>query len=214
MKLTVTIARQLGSGGSELGHSLAEALGIRCIDREIISQTAKQFDLQEEELADREERVVSFWERMLSGFVVGAPEAAYVAPPPTQMPSDREIFEAETEVLKKIAAQEGCVIVGRAASHVLTPHPLMLNILLHAPLEFRMARVMQIYGAETPEAARAKIHQSDSMRAKSIAQMTGKNWMAPENYHLCIDTSTLPMPEIAQTLAEFIRRKLASAESS
>lgn len=209
MKLTVTIARQLGSGGSELGHSLAEALGIRCIDREIISQTAQQFDVQEQEVADREERVLPFWERMLSGFVVGAPEAAYVAPPPTQMPSDREIFEAETEVLKSIAAREECVIVGRAASHVLSPHPLMLNVLLYAPLEFRIARVMQVYGVTTPNEARAKIQQSDGMRGKSIAQMTGKDWMAPENYHLCLDSSTLPMAEISQLLTEFVRRRMA-----
>lgn len=213
MKLTVTIARQLGSGGSELGHSLAEALGIRCIDREIISQTAKQFDVQEQDVAEREERVAPFWERMLNGFVVGAPEAAYVAPPPTQMPSDREIFEAETEVLKRIAAREECVIVGRAASHVLIPHPLMLNVLLYAPLEFRIARVMQVYGAATPEAARAQIQRSDSMRGKSIAQMTGKDWMAPENYHLCIDSSTLPIPEISQLLTGFVRHRIAVSGS-
>ncbi len=211
MKLTVTIARQLGSGGSELGHSLATALGIRCIDREIISQTAQQFDLHEQEVADREERVLSFWERMLSGFAVCAPEAAYVAPPPTPMPTDRDIFEAETEVLKKIATQEPCVIVGRAACHVLPHHPQMLNIFLYAPLEFRIQRVMQLYGEPTPEAAQQKIQQSDTMRGQSIAQMTGTDWMSPENYHLCLDTSTLPLPDIAQMLAELIRRKMASA---
>ena len=214
MKLTVTIARQLGSGGSELGQSLATALGIRCIDREIISQTAKQFDVQEADVAEREERIAPFWERMLSGFVVGAPEAAYVAPPPTQMPSDREIFEAETEVLKGITAREECVIVGRAAGHVLDPHPLMFNVLLYAPLEFRVARVMQSYGAATPEAARAQIQRSDSMRGKSIAQMTGKDWMAPDNYHLCIDSSTLPMEEIAWLLTGLVQRRMALAQKN
>lgn len=205
MNLTVTIARQLGSGGSQIGQSLATALGVRCIDREIISHTARQFDLQEGEVAVREERVSPFWERMLTGFVVGAPEAAYVAPP-VQRPSDRDIFDAETEVLKSIAAQEDCVIVGRAAGHVLPSHPRMINILLYAPLDFRVARVMEIYGIATPAQARAKVQGADAMRGKSIAQMTGHDWLSPENYHLCLDSSALPLPEVSRLLFEFVRR--------
>ncbi|RYX80774.1 cytidylate kinase-like family protein [bacterium] len=210
MKLNVTIARQLGCGGSDLGNSLASALGIRCIDREIISETAKQFQIQEQEVANREERVASFWERMLSGFVVGAPEAAYIAPPPTYMPTDREIFDAETEVLKKIATQEDCVIVGRAACHVLPPHPGTVNILLYAPLQFRVERAVKYHGQKNAEEARTVILDADNMRAKSISQMAGKDWMSPENYHICIDTSTLPFPQISQLLTDFVRAKTAN----
>lgn len=209
MNLTITIARQLGSGGSELGHRLAEELGIRCIDREIISQTAQQFDVQEQEVEHREERVTPFWERMLAGFVVGAPEAAYV-PPPTQTLTDRQIFDAETEVLKTITAQEDCVVIGRAAVHVLPRHARMLNLLIYAPVEFRIPRVMQTSGALTPEQALAKIQQSDTMRGKSISQMTGTDWMSPEHYHLCINTSTFPLDDLCPRLAEMVRRKMGA----
>ena len=208
MKFVVTIARQLGCGGSEIGHSLATALGIRCIDREIISETARQFDLQEQEIELREERVLPFWERMLTGFVVAAPEAAYV-PAPSQMPSDYEVFHAETEVLKNIAARQSCVIVGRAATHILPPSPQKISILLHAPLDFRVARVMQYLDSSDSDLALTKIERSDSMRAKSIAQMTGQNSMAPENYQLCMDTSALPLPQIVSWLADFVTQKTA-----
>ena len=209
MNLTVTIARQLGSGGSEIGQSLAQALGIRCIDREIVSETARQFDLHEGELSAREERVSPFWERMLTGFVVGAPEAAFV-PPPLLTPSDRDIFDAETGVLQTIAAQQDCVIVGRAARHVLPVHPRMINFLLVAPLSFRVPRVMALYGVATEAQARAKIQASDAARGKSIFQMTGHDWMAPENYHLCLDSSALPLPEVSRLLLEFVQAKMKS----
>lgn len=211
MNFTVTIARQLGSGGSEIGRDLANALGVRCIDREIISQTALQLDLLDHEIAAREERVMPFWERMLTGFVVGAPEAAYV-PPPVLTPSDSEIFEAETQVLKTIALQESCVIVGRAAGHVLPPHPRMISVLLYAPLEVRIERVMRVHAVATPAQARAKIAYSDSMRGKSIAQMTGHDWMAAENYHLCLDSSALPFSDTTRLLCEFVRGKIGVEE--
>jgi len=210
MNITVTIARQLGCGGSEIGRRIASALGVSCIDREIISRTAERFDLSEREVAAREERVSSFWERMLNGFAIGAPEAAYLAPP-FQTPTDQEIFEDETEVLRTTAQQESCVIVGRAAAHILEPHPGMVNLLLHAPLKFRVPRVMEYYGAGDEEQARALIAQSDAMRGKFMAQMAKKSWTAAENYHLAVDSSTLPLPELAEFLTAYIRRKVAVA---
>ncbi len=207
MKLTVTIARQLGSGGSEVGQSIADALGIRCIDREIISRTAQRLELHEQEVTNREERVSSFWERMLTGFIIGAPEAAYIAPP-FQTASDRDIFDDETEVMKAIVQKEDCVIVGRAAAHVLPPHSKMVNILLHAPLSFRIPRVMEFYGARNEAQARAQIEQSDAARGKLIAQMTGHNWSAAANYHMCVDSSALPLSEITDLAVDFIQRKL------
>ncbi len=207
MKFTVTIARQLGSAGSEIGQNLAAQLGVRCIDREIVSHTAQQSGLSEDEVAAREERVASFWERMLVGLSVAAPEAYYVAPP-FETHSDRELFESETEVMKAIAQQENCVIVGRGATHILPKNPCTVNLYLHAPLSFRIPRVMKFYGATDETQARDMIRQSDAMREKYIAQMTGRNWTSAENYHLCIDSSSLPMPELCDFLVAFVQRKI------
>ena len=135
MRITVTLARQFGCGGSYLGQCVAESLGVRCLDREILSHAAQRLSAEEEDLAAREERGRPFWERMLRGISVGPPEALY-HPPVTLSVSDRDIFQAETEVMKSIAAREDCVIVGRLASHVLPDHPGMVNVFLHAPLWF------------------------------------------------------------------------------
>lgn len=208
MRITVTLARQLGCGGSFLGQLLAEKLQIRCLDREIISQTAQQLALDEEELAEREERVSSFWERMLRGISVSTPEAPYVPQPPPTV-TDRDLYAAETEVMQSIAAQEDCVIVGRVASHVIPAHKGLVNIFLYAPLEFRVQRVMEREGLTDHAQARALIAHSDEARQKFIAQMTTHMWGDAKNYHLCIDTSSLPLPEIADVLTDYVRRRIA-----
>jgi cytidylate kinase len=174
MRTTITIARQLGCGASIIGQSIAQELGIRCIDREIVSQTARQLQIDEEELANREERVSSFWDRILSGMAIVAPEAAYVsAPNPTL--TDQEIFASETEVMKGIAAAEDCVIVGRAAAHVLPAHPGMINIYLHAPASFRVPRIREYYDLPDEAAARATLKNSDDMRAKAYLRDVASN---------------------------------------
>lgn len=210
MRITVTLARQLGCGGSSLGRLLAENLQIRCLDREILSETAQQLAVDEEELAQREERVSSFWERMLRGLTVSTPEAPYVPQPPPTV-TDRDLFIAETDVMKTIAAQEDCVVVGRVASHVVPAHAGLVNIFLYAPLNFRAQRVMEREGLADLSQARALIARSDEARKKFIAQMTGREWGNAKNYHLCLDTSSLPFPEIADFLTDYIRRRIAQA---
>jgi len=208
-RTTVTLARQLGCGGSLIGQMMADNLGIRCLDREIVSQAAQTLSLDEEDLAAREERGTPFWERMLKGISsINTPEAMYQAPV-TLSHSDRDLFEAETEVMKDIAAREDCVIVGRLASHVLPSHPGKINILLHAPLPFRIRRVMERHGVQSETQARELITRSDETRKRYITQMLGTDWGRPEEYHLCLDSSTLPLPDVAAFLTEFVRRKTA-----
>lgn len=209
MRTTITIARQLGCGGSIVGQQIADKLNIRCIDREIVSQTAQQFKYDEDEVAAREEKVTSFWERILAGMVIPAPEAAFI-PPPMFSPSDREIFASETDVMKSIAQAEDCVVVGRAGAHVLPPHPGMLNVYLHAPLSFRVPRVMEFYGV-TEEQALSKIKRSDEMREKFIAQMTGREAQDARLYHLCLDSSTLPLDEITDLVISLVKRRGAAS---
>ena len=208
MRITVTLARQFGCGGSFLGHALAESLGVRCLDRDILSHAARHLSAEEEDLAAREERGQSFWERMLRGVSVGPPEALY-HPPVALSVSDRDLFEAETEVMKTLAAREDCVIVGRLASHVLAGHAGMVNLFLHAPPTFRARRLVETGQAADEAQARDLIARSDETRRRFVTQMVGQDWGDARHYHLCLDTSTLPLPELADLLTDFVRRKTA-----
>jgi len=209
MRITITLARQLGCGGFYLGQCIAENLQIRCLDREIVSRAAQQVALNEAEVAEREERGTPFWERMLRGMSAGPPEALYHAPLAPSI-SDQDLFAAETEVMKQIAAQEDCVIVGRLASHVLPSHPGMVTIFLHAPQSFRIRRLLDTSQAADEAQAREMIVRSDETRKRYITQMIGRGWDDAENYHVCLDTSSLPLPEIAEFLTDFVRRRMGS----
>ena len=209
MRITVTLGRQLGCGGSYLGQCIADALQIRCLDREIVSKAAEQLQVDEVDVTQREERGATFWDRMLRGITTGPPEALYQAPL-TLSVSDRDLLSAETKVMKEIAAQEDVVIVGRIAAYVLPPHPGMVNLFLHAPERFRVLRLLENAQAATEAEARILIARSDETRRQYISQMIGKEEYDARYYHLSLDTSALPLPETADLLTNFVRRRTAS----
>ena len=212
MRTTITIARQMGSGGSYLGQLVAAQLGYKYIDREVLHLAAQELGYDAKELEARAERVSSFWERFFGGLTLGPPETRY-APPPLRAVTDRQLFEKQTEVLREIAKKSDCVIVGWGGCHVLPRHRGKLNIFCHAPLSFRIKRVMEIYEVQTEEEARESIGESDEMRKRYIEEMTGKDWACAENYHLSLDTSLLTFEESAQLIIEFLKRKEAVKRS-
>lgn len=206
MRKTITISRQMGSGGSYLGQLIATRLGLKYVDREVLHLAAEEFGCDEETVAARAERVSSFWERVLSGLTFGTPEAPY-SPPPLRNFSDKELFDKQTEILKRIAAKHDCVVIGWAGVHLLPRHAGMFSVFCHAPLRFRTRRVKEIYQTATNDEARQMVQESDDMRKRYFAAMTGQDWACAENYHLSIDTSLFPLEEIADTLIDLLRRK-------
>ncbi len=208
MRTTVTLGRQLGCGGSYLGQRIADALGIRCLDREIVSKAAAHLQVDEADFAQREEHGVSFWERMLRGVTTGPPEAAYQAPV-TLSVTDRDLLAAETQVMQEIAAEEDVVIVGRLAAFVLPPHPGMVRIFLHAPEPFRVKRLVENAAAATEAEARTLIARSDETRRQYILQMISKEEYDARQYHLSVDTSVLPLSETAELITDFVRKRSA-----
>ncbi len=211
LRTTVTIARRMGSGGTYIGRVIAERLGLRYVDREVLQLAAEQLGVECSDLEPNRERVAGFWERFLGSLSFGPPEGTY-APPPVLTYSDRALFECQTGILRELAAREDCVIVGYGAAYVLPRHARMVNIFFHAPLAYRVRRVMELYGAEK-ERARAMVGESDRLRARYFREMTGRDWSCADNYHLCVDTSMSPLPELAERLVLFVERRLRAAQS-
>lgn len=212
LKTTITISRQMGAGGSYIGQTIAARLGLRYIDREVLHLAAQEFHCDEETIAARSERVTSFWERVLGGLSLGAPDSPY-SPPPVGNFSDRELFEKQTQILKRLASQEDCVVVGWAGVFLLPRHRGMFSVFCHAPKRFRINRIMKLYEGLSEEKARALITESDRTREIYFHEMTGHDWMCARNYQLSIDTSLQPLDEIAELiikLSEKQRRRAAS----
>ena len=213
IKTTITISRQMGSGGSYVGQVIAKRLGLKYIDREVLHLAAKEFGCDEETIAARTERVSSFWERVLGGLSFGAPEAAYT-PPPLGNFSDRELFEKQTQILKRIASQDDCVVVGWAGVFMLPRHRGMFSAFCHAPKSFRVKRIMNVYQNLNEERARGLIAESDRTREIYFNEMTGHDWMCAKNYNLSIDTSLQPLEEIADLIISLSQRQRGAASAA
>jgi cytidylate kinase len=201
IKTTITISRQMGAGGSYIGQVIAKRLGLKYVDREVLHLAAQEFGCDEETIAARSERVSSFWERVLGGLSLGAPDAAYT-PPPLGNFSDRQLFEKQTQILKRLASQEDCVVVGWAGVFMLPRHRGMFSVFCHAPKSFRVKRIMSIYEDLKEEKARLLIAESDRTREIYFNEMTSHDWTCAKNYNLSIDTSLQPLDDIADLIID------------
>jgi len=179
----------MGSGGSEIGYRLAKSLGIRYIDREILTQTARILEEKEQVMADRLERVSDLWEEVAGCFCIGSPETSYV-PPPLRFISDTRLFEVKSMVIREIAKNCSAVIIGHAGFHILRDHPRTVNIFIHAEPSIRARRVMDQYSVPTFEEARDMIRKSDRERRKLVNKVTGTEWSDALNFELSLDSGT------------------------
>jgi cytidylate kinase len=198
----------MGTGGSYIGQLIATRLGLKYVDREVLHLAAKEFGCDEETVAARSERISSFWETILGGLSFGAPDSRY-NPPPLRQFSDRELFEKQKEILKRIAGQNNCVVVGWAGVFLLPRHRGMFTAFCHAPRSFRVKRLMSVYQDLTEERAHAIIVESDRTRELYFNEMTDHDWTCARNYNLSIDTSLMPMEEIADLMIKLSTRQRA-----
>jgi len=201
--LVITISRQLGAGGAYIGQQLAKKLNMHYADREIIRKAAELLSVREEDLENRDEKTQAFWETLLmsSGY---APEF-YVPISIKYLPSDDEMYAAESTVIRKIAERRGSVIIGRGGFYILKDRPNCLRIYLFASQKYRMSRIMESYNMNETEAAKA-IEKSDLEREKFIKAFTGVEWKDAGNYDLTIDTGKLGLDKTVEAILAVVHQ--------
>lgn len=185
-KFVITINRQFGTGGHEIGAGLAERLHVKLIDKQILKAVAEKFNLTEREAEDLEERRPSWWDdfaRFYQSFI-SANEYRVTARDITS----RQLFHAQATAMRQIAEAESCVIIGRCGFDVFRDHPNKLRIFIHSPLERRLRRIMERYGVDE-EKARIMIEDNDYTREVYTKTFTGKDWYDARNYDLALDVS-------------------------
>jgi cytidylate kinase len=203
---SVTISRQIGSGGSYIGYLVARELGFTYIDREILRRAAEHLGTEPGLLEHYEERSSSFIENILTRFTFGVSEMAYV--PPLQQPVyDRDLFAIESRIMHDIADRYNSVIVGRGGFFALKDRSDVVRVFIHAPEEFRVRRVMQVQNiADAQEAAR-KVRESDQRRARFVKNVLGVSFTDAKNYHLCIDASQAGFSESVAMIIRLVDKK-------
>jgi cytidylate kinase len=203
--ITITISRQMGSGGAYIGYLAAKELGFKYVDREILRQAAEHFGTEVRMLEDLDERSSGLIQTIIKGFSSGAPNSGFLRPL-RQPVYDSDLFTLECKIIQEIADQYNAVIIGRGGFYALRARPGVIRVFIHAPLEFRVKRVMQVQNITDIRAARNKVKDSDRNRTKYIRDMTGVDWTDSHNYHLCIDSNFIGFPESAKMIVNLVKK--------
>jgi len=200
---SITISRQLGSGGAFIGQQLAKELDIFYADREIIDRVARQYAVLEEDVVSNDEKIISFWESFLQFNTISTD--LYV-PPKLQAPTDRELFQAEADIIEHIVSERSAVIIGRCGAYILRDYPDNVRIFLHGDIPTRVKRVRSLYHV-SEETAKNMIEQSDIERARYCRIVTGKkwDWNDARNYDISIDTSKLDIDKSTGLILEYLK---------
>ena len=195
--LIITIGREYGSGGREIGKSLSEKLGISFYDKQIISLTAEKSGLSPEFISNNEQRVKSGLMQNL------AASAAYQSGffSSQYLPLSETIFISQAQVIRDIAARESAVIVGRCADYILSGRKNTVNIYIYAPMEDRVKRIMRIYQLSEADAMKA-IATSDKERGNHYFRYTDRKWGKAQNYDLSINSSLLGIEGTVEMLVD------------
>ena len=208
-KMVITISRQMASGGVYIGRRVARRLGYKYIDREILEKASEQLGADRAALAAVEERCSSFLDNLVKSFTFGTPEAASVAPSGRPV-HDREVFETESRVIRAMADRFDCVVVGHAAFFVLRGRSNMVNVLIHAPQDFRVKRLQEFHKISADQ-ARTEILNADRQRDKFIRTMTKLEWEDARNYHLSVNSRAAGFENVENMIVGLVEKIKAEA---
>ncbi|MBN2276073.1 MAG: cytidylate kinase-like family protein [Bacteroidales bacterium] len=201
-RFIITIGRQLGSGGRQIGEKLAEHLGIAFYDKELIQIAAKESGLGKEFFEQADEKTSHSFFTGLFGIEVQPGTSIYSG----SYLSNEMLFKIQSDVIRELAAKESCVFVGRCADYVLKDHPHCLNIFISADLNDRIRRIAEIQKVPEKKAADI-IEKTDKKRAGYYNYFSNKDWGTAESYHLCINSSVLGIEDTAGFIYRFVKEK-------
>lgn len=195
----ITIGREFGSGGRELGRRLAEELHIEYYDREILGQIAKHTSLAEEYIRN----VVERQPHNLLPITIGR-SFAYVEN--YAFKQAQTVYQAQSEIIREMAAKSDCVIIGRCADYILRKEK-PFRIFVYADLESRVRRSMDRRTEQeqiTEKQMKNQIRNMDKNRARYYEFYTGMKWGDKSNYDLCINTTDTVIKNIVPALAKML----------
>jgi cytidylate kinase len=204
MSLVITIGRQKGSGGLDVGKRIAERLGIGFYDKELVEMAAEKSHLSPEALKNADERATSsFLYSIASGDISYRGLHTSV---PYEMPINDKLFIAQSQVIKEVSAKDSCVIVGRSADYVLEneKNVKVLSIFVYAPLTYRTKRIAEATGLTEAKARDAAV-KADKRRRSYYEYYTSNDWGVMGNYDLCLNTEKLGIDAAADMVVNYVK---------
>ena len=203
--MIITISRQYASGGGAVARLVAEALGWALVDNDLVDAVAARAGLPREEVAEREERVPGFVERLAATLARSAPELVDPGEPDAGIPPELRLVRITESVVNDLAAGGRVVMVGRATPAVLSREGEAIHAKVVAPFEARIRRAIERLGVEPKEAGK-RVHEVDAQRQRYHREYYDRDWNDPANYHLVLNTSALGLEGAAGVVLDRARR--------
>ena len=198
----IVIGRQFGSGGRTVGKIIAERLGIEYYDTEILKRAAQSQGIEPHVFEPHDEKRPSVLKTLLQG-VYGIADNFHTVPLGSE-----NIYRIEAEIIKDLASKNSCVIVGRSADHILHNKKNLLSVFLHAPIEKRVARILERKDATDLEKAMDMARRHDKRREDYYNFFTGeRRWGVASNYHLSLDTSGMDNDSVAEIIIALAKKR-------
>ena len=201
MNKVITIGREFGSGGRELGKRLSELLGIAYYDKEIMEEIAKRTKLAENYIHKVVEQQTGMFFPITTGHTLHSAGNDYM------LKQYNAIYTEQANVLREMAERSDCVIVGRCGDYILRDHA-PIRLFVYADMESKIKRCREKADEHEDLSDRAlakKIKQIDKSRSKYYRYYTGQKWGERTNYDLCVNTSNMPIGELAEALAHLFQ---------
>ena len=200
MNTVITIGRQFGSAGKEIGEKVAANFGIKYYNKELLSRAAKESGFCQEMLENHDERPTSSF---LYNLVMDTYSFGYNASHFVDMPISQKVFLAQFDTIKKIAQEGACVIVGRCADYALSEMKNCVHIFIYADEETKIQRVMKQYDLDAAKAKDMCI-KKDKQRQSYYNYYSSKKWGRADSYDLCINSSVLGVDGSVKLITQYI----------
>ena len=200
MNTIITIGRQFGSAGHEIGERLAKDYGIPYYDKELLTRAAKESGFCEEMIKNHDERPTNsfLYNLVMDTYSFGYNSSAFV-----DMPISHKVFLTQFDAIKKIADEGPCVIVGRCADYALADYKNAVHVFIHADEEFKVKRVMERFDISEQKAKEMMI-KKDKQRQSYYNYYSTKKWGRAESYNLTINSSILGVDGTVKLIKQFV----------
>ena len=201
MNTIITIGRQYGSGGKEIGTKLAQYYNIPFYDKELLKVAAKESGICEEMFENFDEKpTTSFlYSLVMDPYALGYNATSF------DMPLNQKVFLASFDAIKKVADEGPCIIVGRCGNYVLQDQlDDVIRIFVYADTVTRVRRIMDVDKVDEAEALR-RMKRIDRTRTEYHRYFTGRNWMDMENYDLPINASRIDYDQMIQLIKDYLK---------
>lgn len=203
MNTIITISRQHGSAGLQIGRELAKELNIPCYDKELLERAAKDSGLCKEIFEANEKKPTSSF---LYSLVMDTYSYGYSSGVLSDMPLNQKVFLAQFDTIKQLAKEGPCVFIGRCADYALEDNPNCLSVFVHADLKKRIRRVAAINSISDAK-AKDIIQKMDKSRASYYNYYTCKKWGDMESYHVCLDSGIFGIDGTVNLLKVMIEQR-------